>query len=1728
MRVPARRTLAGLAAQALALTLVACGGGGEGNSSPPPSNSPDTVAPSIPAGVTATAISPTQVQLGWTASTDAGTGVAGYRVFRNGGATPIASVTTTGYTDSNLTPTTSYTYTVRAFDGATPPNESAFSTAATATTPDPPVIDTTPPTVPANFTGTALSTTEIRLSWTASTDSGIGVAGYHVYRNGATTPTATVNGATTFTDIGLTANTTYTYALRAFDAATPANVSGPTATLNVNTLAVADTTPPTVPGTLTATALSSSSIRLNWIASTDAGTGVAGYRVYQNGSATPLAGTITAVTTTITGLAANTQYSFAVTAIDRANPPNESGASNSASATTPGNTDTTAPSVPTGVQAAAQSSTSIQVSWAASTDDVAVAGYRIFRNGSTTIHATVSSGTSYTDTGLTPATSYSYQVRAFDTAATPNVSGLSTPAASATTLSDTTAPGVPAVVSATALSLTEIRIDWSASTDQGGAGLAGYRIYRNGNSSILATVTGGTSYTDAALTPNTTYSYQVRAFDAAIPPNVSALSTPAASATTQADTAAPSVPSNVIATAQSGTQIRIDWTASTDVGVGVAGYRIYRDGSTSVLATVTNGTSFTDTGLTLGTTYSYQVLAFDGATPANVSALSAPASAITQNDDTPPTDPSGVTATALSSTQIRIDWMASTDVGGLGVAGYRIYRNGSASVLATVTGGTSHTDSGLNASTAYSYQVRAFDNAVPTNLSGLSTPPASATTTTDITAPTVPSGVTATAQSISEIRIDWTASVDQGGGALAGYRIYRNGSSSVLATVTGTTFTDSGLTASTAYSYQVRAFDNAATPNVSALSTPAATATTLADTTAPSVPGMVAAAAQSSTAIQVTWLASTDNVAVAGYRIYRNGSSTSLATVTSGTTYDDTGLAPNTAYSYQVRAFDNAATPNVSGLSTPAATATTLADTTAPTVPAGLNATALSSTSIRIDWSASTDSGGAGLAGYRIFRDGSSTALATVTSGTTYTDTGLTAGTSYGYQLRAFDNATPANVSGLSTAANATTHAMTSGLDTRPGNTSCVAGAPPSQSANFTWQRVFGNLTFDAGVQVLQAPGDSSRWFVVQQAGLIKVFNNTSNPTASNFIDLTGVVRYDGEMGLLGMAFHPDFPMDPRVYLSFVTGSASSRTSYIAEFQTSNGGTTLDASTRYNLLSIPQPEENHKGGNLMFGPDGYLYAGFGDGGGGGDQHGTIGNGQRLNTLLSKMIRIDVGNTPQQPYTIPAGNPYSANTTRCNANDGASGTMCPEIYAYGFRNPWRWSFDAGTGELWVGDVGESDWEEIDLVTLGGNYGWRCREGNHAYNGTCGPNAGSAINPVVEINHTSANSITGGYVYRGSAISGLVGRYVFGDFSMGYIWNIARNTTPTQQLTASTAFGTPHGISSFGEGVDKELYYLDYYGGMYKIVPSGGGGGGTVASLLSQTGCANSSNPKLPASGMIPYAPNAAFWSDGAVKTRWLALPNGQRIAVDGTSNHFDFPNGSVLRKDFTLNGTLAETRLFMRHTDGNWAGYTYQWNAQGTEATRVVGGLTTTINGQTWEFPTEGQCLTCHTSAAGRTLGLETGQLNGDLLYPATGRTANQVYTLNFIDTLTPPITLPIDQLPLIPNPSGSAPLVDRARAWLHTNCANCHRPSGGTPVNLDFRYTTSLLGTNTCDVQPNAGNLGIANARLIAPGDAARSVVIARVNRTDSSMMPPLARHTIDTDGVQLLTGWVNSLSGCN
>jgi uncharacterized repeat protein (TIGR03806 family) len=513
--------------------------------------------------------------------------------------------------------------------------------------------------------------------------------------------------------------------------------------------------------------------------------------------------------------------------------------------------------------------------------------------------------------------------------------------------------------------------------------------------------------------------------------------------------------------------------------------------------------------------------------------------------------------------------------------------------------------------------------------------------------------------------------------------------------------------------------------------------------------------------------------------------------------------------------------------------------------------------------------------------------------------------------------------------------------------------------------------------------------------------------------------------------------------------------------------------------------------------------------------------------LGSLLRIDVDGA--SPYGVPGDNPFAGGPV-CTADHTVSANACPEIYAWGFRNPWRFSFDASTGDLWLGDVGQGTFEEIDRVQRGGNYGWDCREGSGAYANPA-PSCSTAtglIDPVHQYGRALGISVTGGYVYRGSALPGLVGRYLFADFGSGRIWALAASGNGT--FAAEELLDTSLSIASFGQGNDGELYVVDIGGGgLHKIVAAGGTSQPTapVPSLLSATGCVSPQSPSQPASGLVAYEPAAAFWSDGAVKDRWLALPNGTSIGV-GADGDFQLPNGSVLMKHFRRGGALIETRLFMRHPDGGWAGYTYEWNAQGTDAALVEGGKTVTLAGESWNFPSSNDCLACHTAAAGFSLGLETAQLNHDLAYAATGRTANQLRTLDSITLFTTPLGDPALQ-PAMPDPFDTvAPLAQRARAYLHTNCAHCHRPGGPTSSSMDLRYATLLSSTNACAAVPQSGDLGLgAGARIIAPGDPGQSVLVARVSRRDANGMPPLASTAVDTAGAGLLLDWIASLSGC-
>ncbi len=690
-------------------------------------------------------------------------------------------------------------------------------------------------------------------------------------------------------------------------------------------------------------------------------------------------------------------------------------------------------------------------------------------------------------------------------------------------------------------------------------------------------------------------------------------------------------------------------------------------------------------------------------------------------------------------------------------------------------------------------------------------------------------------------------------------------------------------------------------------------------------------------------------------------------------------------------------------------------------------------------------------------------------------------------------------------------HPAPFGIDARPSNASCIAPPRPSPTAGVTVMPAWPQLAWNLPVALRQAPGDSSRWFVVEKGGTVRTFADDPNVgVATLFVDISARVNSQpNEAGLLGMAFHPSFASNHQVFLSYTapsTNSPANLRSTLSRFTSSDGGKTLDASSEEVLLTLEQPFVNHNGGNILFGPDGYLYMGFGDGGSGGD---PMKNGQNTDVLFAKMLRLDVDSG--SPYAIPPSNPFAA------------GGGKKEIYAWGLRNPWRWSFDRATGDLWVGDVGQDLYEEVDKVELGGDYGWNVAEGLHCYDATSCDKAGM-IDPVVEYDHTVGNCVIGGYVYNGAQIPSLVGTYLYSDNGSGRLWALTFDPV-TGRGTPLTLAETGLSPSSFGEGNDGELYLLPYGSGVtiHKIVPSGMAGPAIFPETLSATGCVDPADATQAAPGLIPYDVNVPLWADGASKRRWLALPDGAQITV-GDDGDFAFPIGTVLMKEFSLGGRRLETRLMMRHTDGEWAGYTYEWNDDGKDATLLDGAASKDLGSQTWSFPSRDQCLQCHTAVAGRALGPELAQLNRDFVYSG-GKISNQLASWDHIGLFAAPLPSP---LPLLAPPDSTTATVEaRARGYLHANCSICHRPNGSGQGPADFRYATPLAMMGVCNADPSQGDLGVSGAKLLVPGAAAQSLISLRMHATDVSRMPPLATHIVDPTGTKDVDDWIASLSGC-
>jgi glucose/arabinose dehydrogenase len=391
--------------------------------------------------------------------------------------------------------------------------------------------------------------------------------------------------------------------------------------------------------------------------------------------------------------------------------------------------------------------------------------------------------------------------------------------------------------------------------------------------------------------------------------------------------------------------------------------------------------------------------------------------------------------------------------------------------------------------------------------------------------------------------------------------------------------------------------------------------------------------------------------------------------------------------------------------------------------------------------------------------------------------------------------------------------------------------------AQLQLQEAFPDLVFTNPVD-LQFPNDgTNRLFVVEQKGIIKVFQNSSSASdVKVFLDITDRVGSESdEMGLLGLAFHPDYKNNGYFYVNYNITSPA-RMTRISRFKVSSSNPdSADKNSELIILTQDQPYTNHKGGQTIFGPDGYLYIGLGDGGSAGD---PLNNAQNKSVLLGKILRIDINTTQGSlNYGIPPTNPFKGNLNGWKE----------EIYAYGLRNPWRFSFDTVTGWLWCGDVGQDLWEEIDIIQNGKNYGWRCYEGSHTYNlDLC--NGTDYVSPILDYYHSNGNCcIIGGFVYRGHNVPELYGKYIYADYCSKNLWSLQYDSTasPIDSLLLTSPYGQPY---AFGTDQNKELYLCASDGKIYSFKP-------TVNSL--NQGTFNPVNYNISQNYPNPFNPSTAI-------------------------------------------------------------------------------------------------------------------------------------------------------------------------------------------------------------------------------------------------------------------------------
>ncbi len=693
------------------------------------------------------------------------------------------------------------------------------------------------------------------------------------------------------------------------------------------------------------------------------------------------------------------------------------------------------------------------------------------------------------------------------------------------------------------------------------------------------------------------------------------------------------------------------------------------------------------------------------------------------------------------------------------------------------------------------------------------------------------------------------------------------------------------------------------------------------------------------------------------------------------------------------------------------------------------------------------------------------------------------------------------------------------GLNERvPWTTSRLVGSP-NPPLPYTVERTFTGIKWQAPIYAIEAPGTDALWIVSAGGGqgqpsrLLRVKNDPQATQAETILELPGRLLYS-------VCPDPAYAQSHEIYV-FTNGPTGNpvRNDRVARYRVSAAGNRQVEPASEEVV-LEWPSAGHDGGDMAFGSDGLLYIATGDGSADSDQ---LNSGQTLDDLLGAILRIDVRRTDDgRPYRVPADNPFVG-------REGARG----EIWAYGLRNPWRMSFDQTSGQLWVGNNGQDRWETAHLVRKGENYGWSIFEGSHAFYLERQRGPTPPVAPTIEHSHADFRSLTGGVVYHGPQHTDLEGAYIYGDYSSGRIWGLKHDGQGAQwhRELADTSLQ----IAGFCCDRHGQLLVVDHGGGLYRLVAAPPAAQqAPFPRLLSETGLFTSTEQQAPAPGLIPYTVNWPAWNDGAWADRWLAVPGEAKVDYDAARG-WTFPDGTAIVQTLSLDAgpdnTAArrrlETRVLLKQ-QGEWAGYSYAWNKEQTDAELVESSgaeLALPPGGPPgpWRVPSRAECMACHSRAANYVLGVSEAQLNGPQNY--AGGMDNQLRTLDHVGLFSKPLEKPLQECAKLPTADdASAPLEQRARAYLHVNCSGCHVAAGGGNAQMELLFTQPLDKTNLVGARPQHDTFGIANAMLVAPGNPQQSVLLRRLGRRGPGQMPPLVSRQVDESAVALLSSWIEML----